>query len=153
MTRNRSNLKNKRINLIFDEGKWYLWHHGEVCQYGFNRSHSAAYSCCCLPELLEEANYPAEYMASVLTHNMSNIEKSSFFWMECKRQEHPTNTRPRNESGMYFDVNKRGKIHFKAWSYQRNWQTAVESILMERIWNGPYTDIFSLLKSEFENYK
>ena len=32
-----------------------------------------------------KANYPAEYMASVLTHNMNDIKKVTFFMEECKR--------------------------------------------------------------------
>ena len=54
----------------------------KFAEYGFNRSHSAAYSVVAYQTAYLKANYPAEYMASVLTHNMSNIEKISFFMDE-----------------------------------------------------------------------
>jgi DNA polymerase III alpha subunit len=34
---------------------------------------------------LLKANYPAEYMAAVLSNNMSDIKQVSFFMEECKR--------------------------------------------------------------------
>ncbi|HEX8545616.1 MAG TPA: OB-fold nucleic acid binding domain-containing protein, partial [Cytophagaceae bacterium] len=115
----------------------------KFAEYGFNRSHSAAYSVVAYQTAYLKANYPAEYMASVLTHNMSNIEKVSFFMDECKRQNIPVLGPDVNESGMYFDVNKEGKIRFGLGAIKGTGEAAVESILMERDLNGPYTDIFS----------
>ncbi|MBL4715764.1 MAG: DNA polymerase III subunit alpha, partial [Bacteroidia bacterium] len=42
--------------------------------YGFNRSHSAAYSVVAYQTAYLKANYPGEYMAAVLTHNMNDIK-------------------------------------------------------------------------------
>jgi DNA polymerase-3 subunit alpha len=39
----------------------------------------------CLSNSLLKANYPAEYMAAVLSNNMSDIKQVSFFMEECKR--------------------------------------------------------------------
>jgi DNA polymerase-3 subunit alpha len=39
----------------------------------------------CLSNSLFKANYPAEYMAAVLSNNMSDIKQVSFFMEECKR--------------------------------------------------------------------
>jgi len=57
----------------------------KFAEYGFNRSHSAAYSVVAYQTAYLKANFPAEYMAAVLTHNMSNIDKISFFMEECKK--------------------------------------------------------------------
>jgi len=46
----------------------------KFASYGFNRSHSAAYSVLAYQTAYLKANYPAEYMAAVLTHNMSDIK-------------------------------------------------------------------------------
>ncbi|MFY8034540.1 MAG: DNA polymerase III subunit alpha, partial [Flexibacteraceae bacterium] len=54
-------------------------------EYGFNRSHSAAYSVLAYQTAYLKANYPAEYMASVLTHSMGNIEKITGFMDECRK--------------------------------------------------------------------
>ena len=57
--------------------------------YGFNKSHSAAYSVVAYQTMYFKANYTAEYMASVLSHNMSDIKKVSFFIEECQRLDIP----------------------------------------------------------------
>lgn len=114
----------------------------KFAEYGFNRSHSAAYSVVAYQTGYLKANYRAEYMASVLTHNMSNIEKVSFFMDECKRQNIPVLGPDVNESGMYFDVNKEGKIRFGLGAIKGTGEAAVDSIIQERDENGPYKNIF-----------
>ncbi len=57
--------------------------------YGFNKSHSAAYSVVAYQTAFMKANYPAEYMAAVLTHNMGDIKKVSQFIEECQRMGIP----------------------------------------------------------------
>ena len=114
----------------------------KFAEYGFNRSHSAAYSVVAYQTGYLKANYPAEYMASVLTHNMSNIEKVSFFMDECKKQNIPVLGPDVNESGMYFLVNKEGKIRFGLGAIKGTGDAAVDSIIEEREVNGFYNNIF-----------
>jgi DNA polymerase III subunit alpha len=115
----------------------------KFAEYGFNRSHSAAYSVVAYQTAYLKANYPAEYMASVLTHNMSNIDKVSFFMDECKRQNIQVLGPDINESGMYFEVNKDGKIRFGLGAIKGTGAAAVESIISERNENGPYKNFFN----------
>jgi DNA polymerase III subunit alpha len=115
----------------------------KFAEYGFNRSHSAAYSVVAYQTAYLKANYPAEYMASVLTHNMSNIDKVSFFMDECKRQNIQVLGPDINESGMYFEVNKEGKIRFGLGAIKGTGDAAVESIISERNENGPYKNFFN----------
>jgi len=114
----------------------------KFAEYGFNRSHSAAYSVVAYQTAWLKANYPAEYMASVLTHSMNSIEKIAFFMDECKKQEIQVLGPDINESAMYFDVNKEGKIRFGLGAIKGTGEAAVEAIIAERNANGPFTDIF-----------
>src|SRR5699024_6019463 len=59
----------------------------EFANYGFNKSHSAAYSVVAYQTAFFKANYPAEYMAAVLCHNMGDIDKVSKFIEECYRND------------------------------------------------------------------
>ena len=111
--------------------------------YGFNRSHSAAYSVVAYQTAFLKANYPEEYMSSVLTNNQSNIDKITFFIEECKRQGIEVLGPDINESSMNFDVNKEGKIRFGLGAIKGSGEAAVESIVSERNENGPFTDIFN----------
>jgi DNA polymerase-3 subunit alpha len=52
--------------------------------YGFNKSHSAAYAFLAYRTAYLKANYPAEFMAAVLTSELSNADKISFFIAECR---------------------------------------------------------------------
>lgn len=52
--------------------------------YGFNKSHSAAYAFLAYRTAYLKANYPAEFMAAVLTSELSNADKIAFFIAECR---------------------------------------------------------------------
>ncbi len=53
--------------------------------YGFNRSHSAAYAWVSYQTAFLKANYPVEFMAAVMSNEISNTEKISIFVSECER--------------------------------------------------------------------
>ena len=53
--------------------------------YGFNKSHSAAYGMLSYRTAYLKANYPAEFLAAVLTSELGNAEKMSFFLRECRQ--------------------------------------------------------------------
>jgi DNA polymerase-3 subunit alpha len=110
--------------------------------YGFNRSHSAAYSVVAFRTGYLKANYPAEYLAAVLTHNMNNIEKITFFIEEAQKMGVSVLGPAVNESYKTFSVNSEGKIRFGLAAIKGVGEAAVESIIDEREANGKYKDIF-----------
>lgn len=115
----------------------------KFASYGFNRSHSAAYSVVAYQTAYLKANYPQEYMASVLTNNQNNIDKITFFIEECKRQRIEVLGPDINESSLDFDVNKEGKIRFGLGAIKGSGEAAIEAIVSERDENGPYSDVFN----------
>ncbi len=115
-------------------------------EYGFNRSHSAAYSVVAYRTAYLKANYTAEYMAAVLTHNFSDIKKITFIMEECKRQQIPVLGPDINESTFNFVVNDKGEIRFGLGAIKGVGEGAVENIVMERDANGPYKNIFDFAK-------
>jgi DNA polymerase-3 subunit alpha len=129
------NIDEKKSNEIFDIMERFA-------EYGFNRSHSAAYSVVAYQTAYLKANFPSEYMASVLTHSMGNIEKITFFLEECKRQGLEVLGPDINESYATFDVNKQGKIRFGLGAIKGAGEVAVANIIEERDKNGEYKSIF-----------
>ncbi|MEZ4722721.1 MAG: DNA polymerase III subunit alpha [Flavobacteriales bacterium] len=111
-------------------------------EYGFNRSHSAAYSLVAFQTAYLKANFPAEYMASVLTHNMNDIKKVTFFMEECRRMGMPVLGPSVNESAYKFTVNAKGEIRFGMGAIKGVGEGAVEAIVAERLKNGPYSSVF-----------
>jgi DNA polymerase-3 subunit alpha len=93
-----------------------------------------------------KANYPAEYMASVLTHNMNDIKKVTFFMDECRRMGVPVLGPDINESRYKFAVNAKGEIRFGLGAVKGVGEGAVEAMVNEREANGFYTSIFDICK-------
>ncbi|MBC6990658.1 MULTISPECIES: DNA polymerase III subunit alpha [Hymenobacter] len=114
--------------------------------YGFNRSHSAAYSVVAYQTGYLKAHYPAEYMAAVLTNNMGDIKKVTFFIEEARKQGVAVLGPDVNESILKFNVNDKGQIRFGMAAVKGAGEAAVEEIVRERENAGPYSDIFDFAK-------
>ncbi|GGG19135.1 DNA polymerase III subunit alpha [Pontibacter amylolyticus] len=118
----------------------------KFAQYGFNRSHSAAYSVVAYQTGYLKAHYPAEYMAAVLTNNMNDIKKVTFFIEEARKQGVAVLGPDVNESLLKFNVNEQGQIRFGLAAIKGTGEAAVDAIISEREKNGPYQDIFDFSK-------
>ncbi len=55
------------------------------CDYGFNKSHGAGYAIVSYWTAYLKANYPAEFMAALLTSLRDDKEKSAVYLHECRR--------------------------------------------------------------------
>lgn len=123
---------------------WTDWE--AFAQYAFNKSHSTCYSLIAYHTAYLKANYPAEYMAAVLTHSQSNLENVTFFIEECRNMGIKVLGPHVNESGVYFEVNRNGEIRFGLGAIKGAGDAAVEAIIQERDARGPYPDIFDFAK-------
>jgi DNA polymerase-3 subunit alpha len=126
------------------EKVWKDWE--AFAAYAFNKSHSTCYSIVAFHTAYLKANYPAEYMASVMTHNMNDMKKITFFMDECKRAGIPVLGPDINESTYKFVVNDNGEIRFGLGAIRGVGEGAVESIVDERTKNGPFRSIFDVTK-------
>ena len=114
--------------------------------YGFNRSHSAAYSVVAYQTAYLKANYPAEYMAAVLQRNKNDIKKITFFMDECKRKRIKVFGPDVNESEYKFSVNTNGEIRFGLGAVKGVGEAAANAIVEEREKEGGFESIFDLTK-------
>ena len=126
------------------EKVWTDWE--AFAQYAFNKSHSTCYAFVAYQTAWLKANYPAEYMASVLTHNQGSIDKITFFMEECRRMGIPVLGPDVNESQYRFSVNQAGQIRFGLGAVKGVGEGAVEAIVAERTGNGPFTSVFDLVR-------
>ncbi len=116
----------------------------KFASYGFNRSHSAAYTVLSVQTAWLKTHYPAEFMAAVLTHNKHDITKLNFFLRECKRMNIPVLPPDVNESNINFTVNAKGAIRFGLSALKNMGEGAGEDLIQERKANGPFTSIFDM---------
>ncbi len=145
---------NKLFDLFIEQGKekghkeetlkkvWKDWE--AFASYAFNKSHSTCYAYLAFHTGYLKAHYPAEFMASVLTHNMNDIKKVSFFMDECKWMGIEILGPSVNESEQKFSVNKDGAIRFGLAAIKGVGGTAAIEIIRERKENGVYTSIFEI---------
>lgn len=122
---------------------WVDWE--KFASYAFNKSHSTCYAFVAFQTAYLKAHYPAEYMASVLSHNMSDIKQINFFLSECRRMQVPTLGPDINESDVRFSVNKAGEVRFALSAIKGVGEAAVTDILLERE-KGHFKNIFDLTK-------
>ena len=74
-----------------------IWKDWEAfASYAFNKSHSTCYALIAYQTAYLKSHYPAEYMAAVLSNNMSDIKQVSFFMEECKHCLLYTSPSPRD---------------------------------------------------------
>ena len=122
---------------------WSDWEH--FAQYAFNKSHSTCYALIAFQTGYLKAHYPAEYMAAVLSRNISDIKKITTFIDETRRMGIEVLGPDVNESNVKFTVNKDGNIRFGLGAIKGVGENAVIQLIEERDKNGAYKDIFDFV--------
>ena len=126
------------------EKVWKDWE--AFASYAFNKSHSTCYAFVAFQTAYLKAHYPAEFMASVLTHNKNDISKITFFLQECKRMGLTVLGPDINESVSDFSVNKDGHIRFGLSALKGVGEGPVEEILKNRTEKGHYQSVFDMMR-------
>ena len=123
-----------------------IWKDWEAfAAYAFNKSHSTCYAWIGYQTAYLKAHYPAEYMAAVLSNNMSDIKQVTFFMEECRRLGLKVLGPDVNESFYKFAVNDEHAIRFGMGAIKGVGKGAVETIIEHRK-DQPYESIFDLVK-------
>ncbi len=110
--------------------------------YGFNKSHSAAYALVSYRTAYLKAHYPKEYMAAILTSFITNPDKIKQYIENCQRMGLRILPPDINTSGAYFtpDSTEKG-IRFGLAAIKNVGETAINSIIAVREKKGPFTSI------------
>ncbi len=123
---------------------WGDWE--KFASYAFNKSHATCYSWVAYQTAYLKANYPSEYMAAVLSRNLTNIEQLTLYMNECKRMGISVMGPDINESMRTFSSNAAGDVRFGLAAVKGVGAAAVESIIAERKANGPFKDIYDFIE-------
>ncbi|MDQ3389213.1 MAG: DNA polymerase III subunit alpha, partial [Gemmatimonadota bacterium] len=129
-------------------------------RYGFNKSHSAAYSLLAYQTAWLKCHYPAEFMAALMSSVVDKVDDVVAYIAECRemgkylprvgRQGVEVLPPDVNESAWKFNVvgEGTGKIRFGLGAIRGVGETAVGQLLAARRSGGPFTSIFDLLTRE-----
>lgn len=119
---------------------WADWE--KFASYAFNKSHAACYSWVAYQTAYLKANYPAEFMAAIMSRRRDQITEITKLMDECKVMKINTLGPDVNESYEKFGVNHHGDIRFGLGAIKGMGDSAALAIIDEREKNGPYKDIY-----------
>ncbi|MBR1881249.1 MAG: DNA polymerase III subunit alpha [Prevotella sp.] len=124
-----------------------IWSDWEAfASYAFNKSHAACYSWVAYQTAYLKANYPAEFMAAIMSRRRDQITEITKLMDECKAMGIATLGPDVNESYQKFGVNKKGEIRFGLAAIKGMGDGVAQAIIDEREKNGPYKDIFDFVQ-------
>lgn len=134
----------------------------KFAEYGFNKSHSAAYALVAYYTAWLKAHYPAEFMAASMSSDMDDTDKVKVFVEDaltmCQVPGKPKGTMlvmlppDVNESGYRFlpelreGDEKASAIRYGLGAVKGTGQGACEAIVAERQINGPYSSLYDFAR-------
>ena len=137
----------EELNQDIDKTIEKIWSDWEAfAKYAFNKSHATCYSYVSYQTAYLKAHYPAEFMAAVLSRNLNDIAKVTFFMEECRHMGMEVASPDVNYSYRNFTVDKTGAIRFGMQGIKGVGGGAVDDIIKEREENGLYKDVFDFIK-------
>lgn len=123
---------------IFDDIEFFA-------NYGFNKSHAADYAVITVQTGFLKCNYPAEYMAALLTVYFDDAPKVATFLAECKRLNVPILPPDVNYSSLDFDIqfmeDGSRAIRFGLAAIKNAGVGALQTVLQERGAGGVFADL------------
>ncbi|MBI2083652.1 MAG: DNA polymerase III subunit alpha [Deltaproteobacteria bacterium] len=127
----KNKIQTKKAEKIFDLM-------AKFAEYGFNKSHSAAYAFISYQTAYLKTHFPVEYMASLLTHEMGNTDKVTIYLAECRDMGISILPPDINESFTDFSVVGEKEIRFGLAAVKNVGEAAIESILEARKREGRF---------------
>ena len=134
----KNNLDVEKLNKI-----WKDWE--AFAEYAFNKSHSTCYALIAYQTAYLKANYPAEYMASVMSNNINNTKQITLFMEDCKSIGVDVLGPDVNESQYAFAVNEKGQIRFGLGAIKGIGEGPSEAIVAARK-NERYKNIYDFFE-------
>ena len=113
-------------------------------RYGFNKSHSVAYSVLSYQTAWLKVHHPAEFMAALLSSSIGDTDGVVKFINEARELDIDVLPPDVNESGYKFTVVGEKRIRFGLGAIRNVGRSAIDSILAARREKGPFTSIFEL---------
>ena len=132
-----------QASMIFDKV-------AKFAEYGFNKSHAAAYALIAYQTAWLKANHPAEFMAATMTYEMSNTDKLNSFRQELDRLKINLLPPDINKSHADFSVEKAANgalaVRYALAALKNVGEGACRQIAEERDRSGPYRDLFDFAR-------
>ncbi|MBD3403454.1 DNA polymerase III subunit alpha [candidate division GN15 bacterium] len=113
-------------------------------RYGFNKAHSTCYAYVAYQTAWLKVHYPKEFMAALMTSEITDSDRINVFLEECRRLDIPVLPPDVNESGIDFTVVE-GIIRFGLRAVKNVGESPARAIVEEREKNGAYAGLDDLV--------
>ncbi len=117
----------------------------KFASYGFNKSHSVAYSVVAYQTAYLKAHYPAEYMAATLSSEIGDTDKIVGLIDDCRKIGINVLPPDVNESGTDFQV-VHGDIRFGLCAIKGVGESAIETVIKTREEHGKFENLFDFCR-------
>jgi DNA polymerase III subunit alpha len=114
-------------------------------EYGFNKSHAAAYAIISYQTAFLKTYYPKEFIAASMTMDISNQNKLSEYYEELKRLNIEVIRPNINECYSHFKT-KKDKFYYALGGIKAVGSEAIANIVEERMNNGKFLSINDFIK-------
>ncbi|HEX6791210.1 MAG TPA: DNA polymerase III subunit alpha [Candidatus Krumholzibacteria bacterium] len=115
----------------------------KFAEYGFNKSHSAAYAVLSTRTAYLKAHYAAEFMAATLTSEMDNTDRVTILMEDCR--DLGIEVAPPNVNTGEAEFRARdGRIYYGLAAVKNVGLSAVETLVEERATNGAFRSLENL---------
>ncbi len=128
----------KKAESVFDNME-------KFAEYGFNKSHSAAYALITYQTAYLKAHYKVEFMAALLSSEMDNTDKVVKYISDCRDMAITVSPPDVNRSDAYFTVAD-GRILFGLAAVKNVGHAAIESIMQAGKEQGEFTSLYDFCR-------
>ncbi|AOX99170.1 DNA polymerase III subunit alpha [Jeongeupia sp. USM3] len=119
----------------------------KFAEYGFNKSHTAAYAVVSYHTAWLKAHHTAAFMAATMSSELDNTDQLKIFYDDCIEKNRLEMLPPDiNESVYRFVPVGKKQIRYALGAIKGVGQGAVEQIVAERKVNGPFKDLYDFCR-------
>lgn len=134
-----NNLNPEKAGQIFDLM-------AKFAEYGFNKSHSAAYGLIAYQTAYLKTKFTEIFMAAIMTCDLDNTDKVVSYAIDCQRMKIALLPPDINHSFMEFTVPQKGAIRWGLAAIKGIGAASVKPLVDERLKNGPFTSLFDMAR-------
>lgn len=131
-------IKKETAELVFDKM-------AKFAEYGFNKSHAAAYAYVAYQTAYLKAHYPVEFMAATMTLDKINTDKLAFFKNDLSKMKIEVLPPDINKSEVNFTV-ENGAVRYALSAIKNVGEAGMRAIVTEREKNGSFRSVEDFLK-------
>ncbi|MGE0312703.1 MAG: DNA polymerase III subunit alpha [Lautropia sp.] len=114
----------------------------KFAEYGFNKSHTAAYAVVTYQTAWLKAHYPAEFMAATLSSDMDDTDKVQLFVRDAQQNDVVVDLPDVNASGFRFIPCGERRVRYGLGAVKGTGEAAVQALIAAREAGGPFLDLF-----------